>query len=418
MTPILYVAICVAAVAAICSGQATFVPKSNCGVAALKCYTDQQTAMDTKLATIDFAGGCQIYKLILICMTGAGDCESDADFNVVRDQLNADQDGICGVDGTINSCGFDVQTCFQEMDSAVADALIKNFTNACPLVVKFVKCAKRVVSTSNECPKSLTDKITTMEQNLGGDQDAFGCDGPCPQAVADCTTGAELKPGNISLLNANITKYCSSASKVYYCLNNLTTAAICATSSSGYLRDIALNAVAAVGDMCNPDGSVSDCVKDVVECAVDLASVKKGVDIATQCAASSEFLECISRLPCSTSLSSSIVKLRDKFETIEIELTCPSVGSCNDRWSNCASADVGLLNMTVQNVPKVCKAAKTAHQCFDYVRSDPLCINEKNFFTTSEQEINLIQKLHCAATWLTPMPLFAVTLLAILRQFL
>ncbi|BFZ02843.1 hypothetical protein BsWGS_05882 [Bradybaena similaris] len=189
---------------------------------------------------------------------------------------------------------------------------------------------------------------------------------------------------------------------VYNCLNNLTQSPACSSSAStsggidptSYLQTVTQNVFAKVGDVCNKDGTPSDCVADLVQCATDLTALPYTNDSTVRCKAESEFLECISKLPCMTSLASVVANFRSQLETDEIESQCPSVGSCNERFAKCVIPDVGN-QITQSNIDTICKKIKQGIACFDFVENDPYCINERNSFSTEEQDLRRLAIIKC-----------------------
>lgn len=403
----------------------TFTPKSQCGIHALQCYTDQQTVMNTKFDALDFNGGCQVYKTIIDCMYNLPDCAADADFLTAKQIVTSGQDGICGVDGTILSCGLDIKTCFSDVQGAINDLLTKNFSAACTMITGAVKCSDQATK-SKECPDSVTQRITAAEVLINEDKVLAGCDGPCAQALGKCTANAVTLPTDQSLLNADLKAFCQSAYGVYNCINNITAVPACAQSNlsidASYLKSVAQNALANVGDICTKDGSTTSCVSDLIQCTDDIRNLAPNLDDATQCKIASEFLECISRLPCTTTLKPLIDNMRSKMETEEVENKCPTVGSCNDRFKKCGMQEQGIQNITSSDAAQICPKANSGLSCFDFVRKDPFCINEQNAFTTEEQNLKRLINIQCGGgskgLHQSSLLLFVIALAASLKKYL
>ncbi|KAH9519937.1 hypothetical protein Btru_071305 [Bulinus truncatus] len=111
------------------------------------------------------------------------------------------------------------------------------------------------------------------------------------------------------------------------------------------------------------------------------------------------FLECSSKLPCENQLKTTVDSMRKNFETSETQQHCPTVGSCSERIENCnsVSTQLGQVNKNTQK-DQFCKIVNGAVSCFDFVRKDPICINEQMVVSDFETMLAVEMAPACGAS--------------------
>ncbi|KAH9519942.1 hypothetical protein Btru_071318 [Bulinus truncatus] len=393
----------IAAVAFVGVSEGQFTPTSQCGIQGKQCYDSLKDRVRKKLEETDYAGACKANRNLLSCLNGIPDSDTCTDIQNYKTLLLNTTTGICDPNnpGSLTECADQLGGCVNQIYTIKSDFQNNQATKACPLIKMFETCSSGIL-TQKVCPKQITDTLTKLQNAMSEEDMTSGCDGPCAQLIGNCTLKLVYDITNMPVYRMNWTDFCIQGYGSRACVEKIpTNSGPCARagSTTSVVDDMMHSYTAYLKDYCDANGQPSKCMIDLDECRDELVQMSSTANVTTQCQIAANFLECSSKLPCENQLKTTVDSMRKNFETSETQQHCPTVGSCSERIENCnsVSTQLGQVNKNTQK-DQFCKIVNGAVSCFDFVRKDPICINEQMVVSDFETMLAVEMAPACGAS--------------------
>ncbi|KAK7002897.1 Lysosomal alpha-mannosidase [Biomphalaria glabrata] len=379
-----------------------FTPTSQCGQNGKICYDASKDRIRKKIDEVDYVGGCRANLNLLNCLNSVQDSATCSDIQNYKIQISNYTTGICRPDnpGLVTDCGNQLGSCVTQLYTIKNDFQNSQAKKACPAIKFFNNCTSSILQ-EQICPKPITDKLNALLTGMSNEDMTVGCDGPCAQLIGNCTTKLVYDIVGMPVFKLNWTDFCIQGYGARKCVEAIPTTSgpcIARPGTTSTVDDIMHSYTAYLQDYCDDKGQPSKCMADMDECRDEILAVTPDANITTQCRIAANFLECTSKLPCETQLKTTIDSMRQMFITGEGQQHCPTVGSCTERIETCngINAQLKTVNNNTQKA-QFCKMVDSAVSCFDFVRKDPICINEKMIVSDFETMLAVTIAPACGA---------------------
>jgi hypothetical protein len=395
-----------------CSGQNGYI--TQCGMNAMGCWIKIQDDITKADTDMDLVAGCKLFSNYNKCFANVvknATCLKDRIASQINYQNYVKFIGICLADGTLDTCGVTVQSCFNDV-LAIQNAFAKNnATAACPVMIKFRECSSQALSNPN-CGNYIRYTLEKIESSIFESTLMHGCDGNCGQKVGICLNNITDIMVNGDFLNMDWKRYCRDAYGAVGCVMNLKNDTYCAHDQ--LVEQTSESQSSVLRNYCSGDGKPAPCLEVIRNCTNVWRSESTNESVAVQCQAASNYITCTSRVTCAAEMKDLLLSLRTDIETKQTSENCPLVGTCTERMTSCA----GMKNVVDrakknQHDKNYCIAMKTASACFASVRNDKWCVEENINTTDFENSLPKLMGPACSGGYVS----ISVLLLAIVLLF-